>query len=204
MLAFARSPDGNTQANRPYIVTSSGDAPPDTLGTGLGMIARKPAQAEGMILTEGAGPSVATVSVEEVYRAPEFGSVELRSALKLLPDAVAWCDRALLALAHNEYFQADDATVHLQALLAELFCCRTIGDGFAEVVNAAQSSIENLNGKPMERAQIAATQNALATLRREPRISFDRSLDLVSAMEQVGLAVDPFPVDVLADWLSDE
>jgi hypothetical protein len=184
-----------------YLVRRSDDVSADQLGTGLGGLSRKPPQSEGVVLTEGIEPPAEDVSLEDVYRAPEFGTVELTSALALLRDVIEWCNRALAALVRAEVLQADDAMVNVQVRMPELFCCRAVGDGLGEVVNAVQCSFENLSGRPMERSQIEAVRNAFVAVRSEPRISFDRAINLVSAMEQAGLAVDPAPIEALADWL---
>src|ERR1700735_2937959 len=96
-----------------YRVRHSGDVhtggdgvvPADVHTTGLGILHRKPPQSEGSIVTDGIKPPAGDISVEEVYRAPEFGTVELTSALALLRDAIEWCNLALAALARSEPLQ---------------------------------------------------------------------------------------------------
>ena len=55
----------------------------------------------------------------------------------------------------------------------------------------------------MEIGHIEAIRRALSAIRSEPRMSFDRALDLISVMEEAGLSVDPAGADELAEWLSE-
>jgi hypothetical protein len=195
---------GNTSAaDKPYVIRRSDEQAPDQLGTGLGVLFRKPPQSEGRILTEGIGPTALNLTTEEVYRALEFTTVEMRSALRLLRDAIGWCDRALSADSLGELFQADDAMVNVQIIMPELFCCRALGDGLAEIVNAIQSSFENLKGGAFERSQISSIRRALIAIQNEPRLSFERALEFVGAMESTGLMVEPALIDTLSEWLGE-
>lgn len=164
---------------------------------------------EGTLLGEAGVHPVRGVSaglradLEDIYRAPEAGSIELRSAMRLLPEAVSWAESAIEALDAGEPFQADDAMLHVHSLIPELFCCRGLGDGFGAVINAILSSFEKRQGLPMEIGHLEAIRRALSAIRSEPRMSFDRALDLISVMEEAGLSVDPAGADELAEWLSE-
>lgn len=199
MPAIANTP----AADKPYVVRRNEEHAPDLLGTGLGVLFRKPPQSEGRILTEGISSAALDLTTEEVYRALEFTTVELRSALRLLRDAIGWCDRALSADTLGELFQADDAMVNVQMIMPELFCCRALGDGLAEIVNAIQSSFENLKGMTLEGPQVSSIRRALVAIQNEPRLSFDRALEFVGAMESTGLIVEPAPIDALSEWLGE-
>jgi len=143
------------------------------------------------------------LALEDLYRASEVGSLELTSAMKLLPEAVKWTELAISALDAMELFQADDAMLHVHSLMPELFCCRTLGEGFGVVVNAVLSSFENRNGSPMEKPQIEAIRRALLAIRSSPRITFDHALDYVTAMETAGLDVAPLGTNDIAELLSE-
>jgi hypothetical protein len=99
--------------------------------------------------------------------------------------------------------RADDAMMHVQVLMPELFSCRAVGEGFAAIVNAVQSSFENLHGQPLNLGQAQAIRSALLAIRNEPRLVFERSTILIAAMEAVDLSVDPASVEGLAEWLSE-
>jgi hypothetical protein len=202
MPALASSPKSEAKPTVLYHVKRSDDVTFEQ-ATSLGAPHRKPPQSEGTILTDGITVPDEGVAVDEVYRAPEFATVELASALGLLRDAIVLCNQALAALTRSAPIQSDTAMITVQTMMSELFCCRTVGDGLAEAVNAVQCSFENLGGTAMDRRQIETVRNAFVAVRNEPRMSFDRSLEFVSAMEVAGLVVDPAPTDALAEWLDD-
>lgn len=141
--------------------------------------------------------------IEAIYPAPEVGSVELMSAMRLLPEALQWTQLAVRTLDAGDLIRSDDAMLHVHSLLRELFCCRRLSDGFAAIMNAMLSSFEGRGGVPMEKAQLEAVCRALVGIRSEPRMSFELALDFISAMEDAGLKVSPAGMDQIAEWLSE-
>ena len=67
---------------------------------------------------------------------------------------LAHIEEALAAHRENQLIVADDAMQNVHALLPELFCFRTLGDGFGMVVNGLLCAFQNLGGLPLERHQI--------------------------------------------------
>jgi hypothetical protein len=153
-----------------------------------------------MVQDEGIVERAPAISIDEIYRAPEI-SIELGSALRLLRESTSNCDEALSALQRVEPIEADAAMLRVRVELPELFCCRAIGDGFAEIVNAIQSAFENLDGELFTANQVEAVRNALFAIRNEPRMSFDKSLRHVTLMEETGLKTEPSDIDNLSEWL---
>jgi hypothetical protein len=141
--------------------------------------------------------------IETIYPAPEVGSVELTSAMRLLPEALQWTQVAVRTLDAGDLIRSDDAMLHVHSLLPELFCCRRLGEGFAAIMNAILSSFEGCGGVPMEKAQLEAVCRALVGIRSEPRMSFELALHFISAMEGAGLKVSPAGMDEIAEWLSE-
>jgi hypothetical protein len=177
------------------------NVPPDQ-ETCLELVPRKPPKSEGVVVKDGIVASAAVISVDDIYRAPDAGT-EMGIALRLLREAVSNCEDALLALDNHEPIGADAFMLRAGMTLPELFCCRVIGDGYAEIINAVQSAFENLDGELFSLVQIRAVKNALTTVRNEPRMTFERSLDLVSMLEEAGLKTEPSDIDKLAEWLDD-
>lgn len=164
---------------------------------------RKPPRREPRTATENLGPRAETIPIDEMYRALEAGSVELRTALGLLRDALLWIDRALAHVSLNELLEADEAMTHVHLATPELFCCRVLGDGFAAITNAVQSSFENRDGEPLNSGHMRAIRSALLAIRTEPGISFERALEIISPMEDSGLLVDPAGLEAVTEWLSE-
>src|SRR6266545_3305183 len=75
------------------------------------------------------------ISTTELYSEFENVSPELNSAVRLLSVSLEHLDRALRAERESDLIEADDATQRMQALLPELFCFRSLGDGFGIVVS---------------------------------------------------------------------
>jgi len=146
--------------------------------------------------------SAVPLQIEQIYRAPEAGSLALATALRLLPAVVERCRSALAAIEFGDLIQSDDAMIHVHSMLPELFCCRRLGEGFTAIVNAVLSAFEGQKGLPMDKAQIETIYRALAAVRSEPGISFSHSLDYVAAMEGADLNISPSGLDELAGLIS--
>lgn len=162
---------------------------------------RKPPRSEGVV-TDGIVMRAPVISIDDIYRAPEAGT-KLSTVLRLLREGVSNCNEALSALANDEPIEADALMLKVRTTLPELFCCRDIGDGFAEIINAVQSAFENLDGRMFSSDQVRAVKSVLAAVRNEPRMSFEKSLGHVSTLEDVGLKSEPSDIDKLAGWLDE-
>jgi hypothetical protein len=141
------------------------------------------------------------VQIGSLYLAPEAGSVELRSAMTLLPDALEWLDRALDDVDSGDPVHADDAMQHVHGMLPELFCCRTLGDGFGAVVGALLEAFEHLRSLPMTAPQIRAVRRAMQTILSNPRMSFEKAMEQIDKIESSGLNIEPELADELAEVL---
>jgi hypothetical protein len=170
--------------------------------TRLELVPRRPPKSEGVVIKDGIVASAPVISIDDIYRAPEAGA-ELGTALRLLREAVSNCEHALSGLDNHEPIGADAFMLTVGSVLPELFCCRAIGDGYAEIINAIQSAFENLDGELFSSGQIRAVKGALTAVRNEPRMSFEKSLNHVSTLEDAGLKTEPSDIDALAGWLDD-
>ena len=147
---------------------------------------------------------LATATLEEVYRAPEAVSPELRTAMVLLREVLESTEAALRLQAEGQVIAADDEMHHVQMTLPELFCCRALGDGFGAIVSALQSSFENLHGRPMTTQQVASVARAIGCLNIAPALPFESAIEQIEELERSGLAVDPEAVDFIAEWLIEQ
>src|ERR1017187_672052 len=82
----------------------------------------------------------------ELYPVRHAFRPEHLTALRLLTVAVGRSKRALEAIVVSDMLAADTEIQKVQVLLPELFCCRTLGDGFTTIVNAFMSAFEALAG----------------------------------------------------------
>ena len=144
------------------------------------------------------------VPIEEIYHSPDLiGSPYLRNALRLISTATGRVDSALEFLAEDDKVGADDAMQHYQALLPELFACRSIGEGFGLLVSSLQNAGTRLRGQAMEERQVRAVRSALTALRSEPFMTFDAAMAHLSKLERVDLSVDPPKFEALVELLSE-
>jgi len=140
-----------------------------------------------------------TATVEEIYpRLMEAGST-LRTGIALLGEAAQRADAAVAAIGDDDLVAADIELQHLQAVLPELFCCRSLGDGFGSVVNSLQIAFANQKGLPFNSEQVGAIARAVRRLRHEPFLSIDQAVDIVAALEDVDVVVEPPGLGELAD-----
>jgi|SRR5271157_838189 len=126
--------------------------------------------------------------IEELFANVERTS-RLKRALELLDEAIKLAEAALSADADLVAF--DDNMQVLYSLLPELFCCRSLGDGFASVVNAIQQAVANQRGIPMNGNQAEAVLIALRELKRSPFLPHSDAVELVMRLEDANLVVDP-------------
>jgi hypothetical protein len=170
--------------------------------TPLQFVPRKPPKSEGAAVEGGAVARASVISIDEIYRAPE-ADTKIGNVLKMLRESASSCEKAVTALVDSDPIGADNLMLEVRAVLPELFCNRGIGDGFAEIVNALESAFENLGGEMFSLAQIGAVRDALTGARNEPRMSFEKSLRYVLALEGVGLRTEPADIDTLAGCLDE-
>lgn len=89
----------------------------------------------------------------------------------------------------------------MQALLSELFCCRSIGDGFGHIVASVMHALQNTQGIPLAENQVIAINRVFFSLHQEPFINFERAIDITDILEDVDLNILPTGLDFLADDL---
>jgi len=143
------------------------------------------------------------LSIDDLFgQLPEMSVGTLSSALRLLDEAVSHSQIAVDVF-DSDPITADDEMQRVQALLPELFCCRTIGDGFGALVNSIQYAPSNQKGLPLSGTQIAKLRGAFKKLRETPFISFEEAVDLAMAFEDSGLVIDPPALSDLADAPAD-
>ena len=91
----------------------------------------------------------------------------------------------------------------MQGLLPELFCCRSLGDGFGIVVNGLMCAFQNLAGIPLRRDQAEKVRQTLIKLRSEPFLRADDAVQTIDVLEEVGLVLEPAEFNYLADILDE-
>jgi len=87
----------------------------------------------------------------------------------------------------------------VRALLPELLCFRSLGDGFTATVLAALCGLENLRGEIPTVKQVLAIQECIARVTKQPFLSYDAALDMHDLLESADLDPDLHEVEILAD-----
>jgi hypothetical protein len=141
------------------------------------------------------------VGIDALYHDRQAISPELDIALRLMSSGLGYLDEAVEAAASGEVIASDNAVMKLRAILPELFCCRSVGDGFGEAINSIQNALDNLKGIPPTRAQIEAIARLLKKVYEVPFISFDDVLDDVERLEEAELIIDPAEFEHLSNLL---
>lgn len=136
------------------------------------------------------GPDV-RMTQSELYPVRHAFRPEHLTALRLLTVAVGRFKRALEAMAESDILAADTEIQKVQVLLPELFCCRTLGDGFATIVNAFMSAFEGLAGNTLNLSQIKMMNRVFELLKERPFLSADEAADAVEMLESAGLQIHP-------------
>jgi hypothetical protein len=149
-------------------------------------------------------PRPEAIQIEDLYPAPEYRTVELSTAMKLLADCLTHIEAASKLLASGELVASDDQVQQMQGLLPELFCCRKIGEGYGQVINAIMSAFENLKGIALNEKQLATLKMAIQRVREEPYMKQDSSGEIIEDLENSGLGVTPPEFDALTDLLDEQ
>ena len=123
----------------------------------------------------------------------------LRNAIRNLNEALEYLDNALEAISTGDFVAADDAMIHFGALLPELFCSRSIGDGFGMVINALMIAFRNRGPSPFQETHIRAIRICITSLRNGPRLPISEALSRLEHLESHGLRVHLPELDFLVD-----
>lgn len=148
-----------------------------------------------------AGRSGSNMPIARLYPLGTETNPQLASATRLLKEAVERLSEALSCFERDDPIGADDYAQGVRVLIPELFCCRSLGDGFGSVVLAAFYSLAHLDGAPINQAQVSALLRGLTKVSNEPFIRFEVALQVHSWLEAVGLNPDSRGFDELGEVL---
>jgi hypothetical protein len=140
-------------------------------------------------------------SIEELFTETEGLPPELPNARRMLASCIRNVKDALTSIREGDIVLSDDKIAHVIVSFPELFCCRTLGDGFGMVINALQGAIENKRGAPLDIAQLQSILRALEKIHSEPFLKSSSAVDAISALEESGLNPEPPAYEYLLDWL---
>jgi hypothetical protein len=146
-------------------------------------------------------PTGELISMDILYQAREAGSKHFGRAMELLARAVDHLSEARRAGEDGDEIASLTEILQFEALLPDLFACRAIGDGFANVVNSVHLGIANLDGDPLKAVQITAIWRIFRELAIAPYLSFSDSIKIIRQMKLVGLELNG---EFLTDWASGE
>ncbi len=128
-------------------------------------------------------------SLDDLYPEREGLSITLRSAIALLDEATEACREARDAARVGEFIASDDALLTAQAIMPELFACRTIGDGFGMVVGALLTAFLNRGVDVWSEEHIGAVSSALKLLRETPFLAEEQAVDSIDKLQDKGVKV---------------
>lgn len=152
-----------------------------------------------IVRTESLNP----VRTESLYPASNDLRPELAKAFELLTEGISLLEKSILSFEDNDLISSDDYTNRCQALLPELFCCRSLSEGFSSIINATFHSIANLQGLFLDKVQLTAIRNILRRLYSEPFIGIDEAVDEIISLEDTGLECEPNHFKYIADLLDE-
>jgi hypothetical protein len=141
------------------------------------------------------------LSQNDLYPARQAFSPEHITALRLLKLAIGRCQRAINAHA-DDPMAADIEIQKIQMSLPELFCCRTLGDGFGTIVNALICALQNTDGNTLDEKQIRILEKVFTELRDKPFLRATEADDAVELLESNGF--NPYPKELIEFLSSDQ
>jgi len=155
--------------------------------------------ATGIVAFVNKPSSFPRLSQSDLYPVRHAFSPEHLTALRLLKIAVGRTERALKALIDGDAIASDSEVQKVQVLLPELFCCRSLGDGFGTIINAAMSAFESLRGEQLDLVQLRALNRVFSVLKDKPFLSADEADQQIEQLEAAHLNIHP---PELLDFLS--
>ncbi len=188
----------DTQTSIPKVRVNDSPRLPDETGvsaTSRTQLTHSPA---GNIVFEVRG-ATALAPVIEIDRlwdaAPGTISQTVRALelLKQVSDFLAAAQRA------DRPMDVDRFVQRAQLALPKLFACRSVGEGFAVIVNSLHFAFANLHGAPLRPDQLNVIWRVLRELRDRPAMSLEQGIQRVEELEDRGLEVDPPELGELLD-----
>ncbi len=155
------------------------------------------------ITTSGESLSPREIDTKSLYPLSPELRPELALVFNLIAEGLRHITDAINAERQADPISSDDAIHRLQALLPELFCCRSIGDGFGSIISAVYQSIHNMQGAPLSPRQLQALKNVLSRVNTEPFLEFGEAVDEIMSLENVGFEVEPSYYKYAADMLDE-
>lgn len=147
-------------------------------------------------------PSTGTIPLEKLYPTDDQTSSNLAICFKLLEKAAGYSEEALNAFNSGNALEQDDAIMRLRPILAELFCLRSVGEGYASLTLSLFHSLRDLTAEFNE-LQLASINYALKCLHKEPFMSFDTAIEFIEDLEEAGLHIQSDEFAPLAEVLSE-
>jgi len=131
----------------------------------------------------------------ELYPFSDVNDAILFQALELLTSCVSTLELTQRIDPTSDYIGFDDAMTQCRAILRDLFALRSIGDGFASLVNAIIWSLKNKDTDVLSRKQVSVVLEAIKELKRKPLMHFDTATGLIDQLEEADLTVEPCMLD---------
>ena len=108
-------------------------------------------------------------------------------------------------ISSGDEVSSDNDIQHFLALLPELFCCRSIGDGFASIINSIYNAVINHSEIGLlSKHQISTILTLVNHLKKEPFLEFDEAIDLILLLDGVDLNIEPKHLKKIAEILCGE
>lgn len=168
---------------RPRVISDS-----DYSGKGSEVSDRKPIV---RIHSDEYSSQTGSISTEDLYPLRSEMRPELATVFTLLEEGNQIISEAIEATEEHDTIASDDAVQRFQALLPELFCCRSLGDGFGAVINGIFHCLNNLHGEPLNLKQIQILKRIVNRIYTEPFLEFNEAVEEILALEKVGFEVEP-------------
>jgi len=146
--------------------------------------------------TMGANALAPAIEIDRLYDAP---AGESSNIVRVLEQLKQMSDYLTEARRSENPIDADQLVQRVQVALPRLFALRSIGDGFALLINSLHVAFTNLHGTPLNRQQVDVVWRVLRELRTKPAISLEQGIRQVEELEECGLEVDPPELGLLLE-----
>jgi hypothetical protein len=145
-----------------------------------------------------------TLDWKQLYPGEVGGSGLILRARALLTRGEQSLRKARDCMLEDDIVGADYEVTLFQGAIPELFCCKSLGDGFAAIVVALSWALKNRHGDPLTIEQLNTVLNCVVCLNKQLFLTYETALNLIDDLDEANLNTDPSIATPLATLLIGE
>lgn len=149
-------------------------------------------------VTDGAtAQAVANARLRDLYPLPAESMLD--RAFSLLLRSRELVEEADEHFRDGNFIGSDDALVRLRFVMQELFLCRAVGPGFAQIIVGVSEGLRQLQPETLSKELFLHLHRTIEIVREHPALSIDAAIELLMTLDDDGMCTDMPELGALAD-----